>query len=267
MGGLGDSILVYPVLEILKKRGYEVTVWGNPEYFRLARIAGFCSDTIFYQPRQDFDLKIFFTKNRELFGKPSDKNSVFVNPVPEEKIWVVQYYLKSLNMKEEFSKKLILPVSAEKSSHLCIIHPGSGSKKKNPEIEFFFEIEKAVESYGLKTIYLTGPAEKSLSEIFKNSVYLEDPFEIAKVLVKASLYIGVDSGVSHLSSYLGVPSLIIFGPTDPVIWHPIGENFLIVRNDNCPACFPHVCDERKCLKTDFLISEIRKKLNSLALSL
>lgn len=267
MGGLGDSLVVYPVIEILKKMGYEVTVWGNPDYFRLAQIAGFCRNAIFYQPEEDFDLKIFFTTNREFFGKLDDGNSVFVAPVPEEKIWVVEHYLKSLNFENQFSKTLNLSISVEKSSNLCIIHPGSGSKKKNPEINFFFKIEKTLKSYGFNILYLIGPAERPLSEIFKNSMYLENPLEIAKTLLRAFLYIGIDSGVSHLSSYIGVPSIIIFGPTDPVVWHPIGENFWILRNDKCPPCFPDVCAERKCLKSDFLISEITEKVKLLRLSL
>lgn len=266
MGGLGDSLLVYPVLEILTKSGYEVTVWGNPEYFKLAVVAGFCRKALFYQPEEYFDLKIFFTRNRETFEE-QDRNTVFIDPIPKEKIWVVEHYLRSLNFKNSFSKTLSLPVSVEKSADLCLVHPGSGSKKKNPEIDFFFETEKILKSYGFNTLYLIGPAQKALLEIFKNSVYLEDPLEIAKLILKASLYLGVDSGVSHLSGYLGVPSIIIYGPTDPLVWHPLGENILILRDDNCPPCFPNICEERKCLKSDFLISQIRKKINSLALSL
>ena len=33
-------------------------------------------------------------------------------------------------------------------------------------------------------------------------------------------YIGHDTGISHLAAVLGVPSLLLFGPTDPAVWAP-----------------------------------------------
>jgi len=255
MGGLGDSILVYPVLEILTKKGYEVTVWGNPEYFRLAEHAGFCRKTTFYEPKEEFALKIIFSRNREILN--SD-NSIYINPVPEEKKWIVDYYLEKLGVQNEgFSRTLPVEFSAKKRKNFCIVHPGSGSKKKNPDLIFFFKLEKILKDRGFDILYLLGPAEAELKKTFKNSVYLENPLEIAKILLEASLYIGADSGVSHLSSYLGIKSIIIFGPTDPAVWHPIGESFKIIRYQSCPPCFPDACKERKCLDTEFLINEIK----------
>lgn len=273
MGGLGDSLLVYPVLEILTNKGYELTVWGNPEYFKLAVRAGFCKRVIFYQPKEDFDLKIIFSKNRELLNSNS---SIHINPIPEEKIWVVDYYLKKLGLEnEKFSKTLRLgyqPSAIQGSKFkvqdgkLCIVHPGSGSKKKNPDLTLFFELEKFLKKSGFDVLYIVGPAEVEFTNIFKNSVYIEDSLEIANTLLKADLYIGLDSGVSHLSSYLGVPSIIIFGPTDPEVWHPIGENYKIIRYEGCKPCFPNVCEDRRCLNPDFLISEFCKYVKKLEVS-
>ncbi|MCX7724578.1 MAG: glycosyltransferase family 9 protein [Thermodesulfovibrio sp.] len=257
MAGLGDSLLVYPVLEILKRKGYEVTVWGNTEYFRLAEILGFCTKSVFYEPKEDYDLKIIFSKDTEIL-KSFKKNSIYINPIPKEKIWIVDYYLRKLGFENErFSKTLPLPFSEIKDSSLCIVHPGSGSKKKNPDLVFFFKLEEILKDAGFNVFYLIGPAERELINIFKNSVYLENPVEIAKFLLKANLYIGFDSGVSHLSSYLGVHSVIVFGPTEPKVWHPIGESFHIIRYEKCPPCFPEVCEERKCLDPDFLIDRIK----------
>jgi ADP-heptose:LPS heptosyltransferase len=110
-------------------------------------------------------------------------------------------------------------------------------------------------------LYVLGPAEKKLSEVYKNSLYFENILEMAKTLLTASLYIGLDSGVSQLSSYLGIPSVIIFGPTDSKVWHPIGRKNWIIRYKNCLPCFPHVCEDKKCLNTDFLKTKIEDFLN------
>ncbi|MEN2994508.1 MAG: glycosyltransferase family 9 protein [Thermodesulfovibrio sp.] len=257
MAGLGDSLLIYPILEILKRKGYEVTVWGNTEYFRLAEISGFCMKSLFYEPKEDYDLKIIFSKDTEILGSLK-KNSIYINPIPSEKIWIVDYYLRELGFQnEKFSRTLALPFSEMKDLSLCIVHPGSGSKKKNPDLVFFFKLEEILKDAGFNVVYLIGPAERDLINIFKNFVYVENPVEIAKLLIKANLYIGFDSGVSHLSCYLGVLSIVIFGPTEPKIWHPIGESFHIIRYENCSPCFPEVCSERRCLDPDFLIDQIK----------
>lgn len=254
MGGLGDSIFIYPILEILTKRGYEMFVWGKTDYFQFAEIAKYCKKASFYKPSWDSDFSIIFSRNRDIF---QNKNTVFVSPIPEERVWIVDYYLKSLGLEgNDFSKKLQLSFNADKDYELCIIHPGSGSWKKNPEIDFFLKLENKLNKRGLRVRYLLGPAERKIFNILKNAIYFEDLKEVAKILLSASLYIGVDSGLSHLSSYLGVNSIVIFGPSDPVIWRPIGESVSIIRYENCSPCFPNLCQDRKCLSTDFLISEV-----------
>ncbi len=298
MGGLGDSLLIYPVLEILTKKGYEVTVWGNPEYFRIAEKTGFCKKATFYKPKEEFALKIIFSQNREICGTPkgtrlfgdllSSDSSIYINPVPEEQIWIVEYYLKELGLQnEKFSKTLPLALQPSviqgskkpcglfkiqglkfkvQDSKLCIVHPGSGSKKKNPDLNFFFKLEQILKDYGFEILYLLGPAEVELIKIFKNSIYIEEPLEIAKTLIKANLYIGLDSGVSHLSSYLGIPSIVIFGPTNPEVWHPIGESYKIIHYEGCKACFPSTCEDRRCLNPDFLLSKLCKYIKKLEIS-
>lgn len=252
MGGLGDSILIYPVLEILTNKGYEVTVWGNPEYFRLAIESGFCKKATFYEPKEEFDLKIIFSQNKEILNSES---SIYIKPIPTERIWIVNHYLIELGFQNEsFSRTLPIKFWEEKQGNLCIVHPGSGSKKKNPDLGFFIKLEKILNEYVFEVLYLVGPAEKELTKKFKNFIYMEDTLEVSKILTKVNLYIGLDSGISHLISYLGIPSIIIFGPTDPVIWHPIGENF-IIREESCPPCFPNVCEKKDCLHEDLLIEK------------
>ena len=50
--------------------------------------------------------------------------------------------------------------------------------------------------------------------------------ELAGVLASASLYLGNDSGVTHLAAAVGAPTIAVFGPTDPVIWAPVGPRVI-----------------------------------------
>ncbi len=44
--------------------------------------------------------------------------------------------------------------------------------------------------------------------------------DLSELLRQADLYIGVDTLASHMAAALGTPTVVLFGPSDPVIWGP-----------------------------------------------
>jgi heptosyltransferase-2 len=46
---------------------------------------------------------------------------------------------------------------------------------------------------------------------------------LAALLLRCAAYVGNDSGVAHLAGLLGLPTVSLFGPTDPAIWAPLGR--------------------------------------------
>lgn len=76
--------------------------------------------------------------------------------------------------------------------------------------------------------------------------------ELAQVLSKAALMVGNDSGPSHLASSLGLPGVVIFGPTDIPIWRPLGRHTTVLDNKAlCDVtCTRHRCPMRYlCLRS------------------
>jgi ADP-heptose:LPS heptosyltransferase len=75
---------------------------------------------------------------------------------------------------------------------------------------------------------------------------------LAAVLSKCGAYVGNDSGVTHLATATGIPTLAIFGPTDPAVWAPLGRNVKVVSSTaDCSPCAReamHRCRERACLE-------------------
>ena len=70
------------------------------------------------------------------------------------------------------------------------------------------------------------------------------------MLARASLFVGQDSGPTHLSAALGRPTLAIFGPTDPQLTGPLGGSSAVVyKNLPCGPCHDQAaeCPNRKCL--------------------
>jgi len=50
------------------------------------------------------------------------------------------------------------------------------------------------------------------------------------LLSGAVFFMGCDSGVSHVAAAMKVPSIVVFGPTDPAVWAPLGEHVTIYRD-------------------------------------
>ncbi len=59
--------------------------------------------------------------------------------------------------------------------------------------------------------------------------------EAGAVLSECALYVGNDSGITHLAAGLGVPTVAVFGPTDPAVWRPLGPRVRVVRGRPWPT--------------------------------
>jgi ADP-heptose:LPS heptosyltransferase len=241
-GGLGDTLLTFPVLEILKKRGERIFAVGNTDYLKIAKKVGWIDEMHYEIPEGSFS---------KVIKVSVDGN---VKPFPERRIWIVEHYLESLELKDSYSDTLNLePLPNNPLSGKVVIHPSSGSKAKNPSIELFLRIEEYLKRRGYQTVYFLGEADEWVKAFVSEFYESSDPLEIAKALKEAKLFIGNDSGISHLAAYVGVPSFVFYGPTDPIVWKPIGRNvFQISLNLYCSPCFPNTCRERPCLGAEEL---------------
>jgi len=249
-GAVGDTLLTFPVFEAFKKEGYTVYAVGNTDVLPLAKLSGFVDKyyTELYPSllEDTFEKKIFISKEGT------------IEPFPKERIWLPVYYLKALNFSIEFSKKLNIPkiFLKEDFKDYVVIHPGSGSTLKNPPLSLFIGLKTFLEGKGYKVLFLAGPNEAWLLKWDIPCYYTEDLIDLAQRLAKAKAFIGNDSGITHLASYLGVQTFAIFGPSDEVIFHPIGEKVHVISLDlPCRPCFPKVCKERSCLKEDELFEK------------
>ena len=97
----------------------------------------------------------------------------------------------------------------------------------NPSIWRF--VTQALNEQGLPSLLLEGPADRAvmqdlLDHLSPRPILLRDlPLRLlAGVLTLADLFVGHDSGVTHLAALLGVPTVALFGPTDPARWAPRG---------------------------------------------
>ncbi len=114
------------------------------------------------------------------------------------------------------------------------VHPGSGGRKKCWPLEKYCELVAGIAG-DFRPIFLffSGPAEEQVvkkhidrfSRSRNDVTHIADCslYTAASLLSRCSLYIGNDSGFSHLAAATGCRVLALFGPTNPVVWAPLGN--------------------------------------------
>jgi ADP-heptose:LPS heptosyltransferase len=72
---------------------------------------------------------------------------------------------------------------------------------------------------------------------------------LCSVIKRASLFIGIDSGVMHMASSLDIPVVGLFGPTDPYYVGPQNDRSIVVREESmeCVPCYLKDCKHRDCM--------------------
>ncbi len=104
-----------------------------------------------------------------------------------------------------------------------VIHPFSGSKQKNWPLASYQPVAAKLPG---KVAWLAGP-----EEALAGARRFDGLHALARWMKSARLYIGNDSGITHLAAAIGVPALALFGPTDPKKWAPRGDHVMVVRED------------------------------------
>ena len=104
--------------------------------------------------------------------------------------------------------------------NFAVIHPFSGSPRKNWPLECFREVARRLP---IPVRWCAGPEES-----LEGAVRFDNLYELGCWLAGAQIYIGNDSGITHLAAAVGTPVVAIFGPTDPAVWAPRGDRVSVL---------------------------------------
>lgn len=174
----------------------------------------------------------------------------------------------------QFSDDFIRDSIVDSKKILVALHPGSGSRQKCWSVERFVVLMNWLDrEMGAQIFIVSGPADGEIVEELKAKVNgnftlvadLSLP-KLAAVIGRCNLFIGNDSGITHLAAAMGVYTLAIFGPTDPRIWGPRGERVKILyKKAYCSPCLTDIrrnCSPQICLediKIEDVMHEVRSK--------
>lgn len=243
-GAIGDFIVSLPALECLRA-GY-LEVWAASQNVPLARfadrarsIASTGLDLLSITdppPRLLEDLRGFdsivswYGANRPEFrdtvaalGLPF----TFFPALPGEggSIHAVDFYLAQAATLGACESDGIPRIRCEVArGDYAVIHPFSGSPRKNWPLEKFRRLARGLER-SMPVRWCAGPEDPPI----EGAVTPGDLYELACWLAGARLYVGNDSGITHLAAAVGAPVLALFGPTDPAVWAPRGPQVRIAR--------------------------------------
>jgi heptosyltransferase III len=122
---------------------------------------------------------------------------------------------------------------------ILAIHPGSGSEEKNWPLENWIDLGNDLlgrESFRGSILIISGEADRAqvarLEELWQNErvTFAKSlPLVYLAALLKNSIFVGHDSGISHLAAAAGANCILLFGATDPDIWAPQNENARVIR--------------------------------------
>jgi ADP-heptose:LPS heptosyltransferase len=103
----------------------------------------------------------------------------------------------------------------------AVIHPVAATPEKTwPAAGFQHVAEHLRRLHQLEPVFIAAK-DQDLSAFAGWEIISGAPLEDVKTLISgASLFVGNDSGPAHIAAAFGVPPVVIFGPSDPVIWGP-----------------------------------------------
>lgn len=102
-----------------------------------------------------------------------------------------------------------------------ILHPFSGSARKNWPLCLFRQLAAQLPS----AVEWTAGPDDDLAEATR----FDNLADLANWIAGAQLYIGNDSGITHLAAATGIRTLALFGPDSSETWTPRGPNVTTVR--------------------------------------
>lgn len=127
--------------------------------------------------------------------------------------------------------KLLGEEILKKGDEIAVVHPGSGSESKCWPLDNFFKIILKLSQRGFGGTLVTGMSETRIENRLKSTnfpagwVWLQNPplIKLSGLLSRAAIYLGNDSGVTHLAAACGTDVVALFRKDLESYWKPFGR--------------------------------------------
>jgi ADP-heptose:LPS heptosyltransferase len=142
---------------------------------------------------------------------------------------------------------------------LIAIHPGTSTKtsfKRWMPDQYAKLADRLVRELKAEVLFTWGADELSwvegIRKTMKESSVLgpqtESLTQLGEVYRNCDLYISGDTGPMHIASLIGIPVVVIYGPTDPIVNEPFGRHKKVRKEVGCNPCRNRSCKKLTCLE-------------------
>lgn len=263
-GGIGDCILALPAIEYLKSEYTEV--WVSSAIVPLIQfadvvrpLASTAIDLVGIGDVQapaeliarlrSFDSIVsWYGASREEFREALASLGVrceFLRALPPAgyDAHAIDFFAQQVRAPLGLSPSIIVNPPSRRDS--IVLHPFSGSPRKNWPLECFEDLASRLRP---NVEWTAGPEEE-----LAGATRFENLGELAAWIRGARLYIGNDSGITHLAAATGIATIALFGPASSVrTWGPRGDNVTVLHSDPLPR-----------LKVETVLDAVNRRLAAL----
>lgn len=156
---------------------------------------------------------------------------------------------------------------------LVILHAGATKDYKKWPVAHFAALARSLEEAGFQPVLIgAGAGDREANMAIKDVLGAPVPdlanalslAELAAFLPHGAAMVGNDSGPFHLAAALGLPGVVLFGPSEVSLWRPLSPRAIVLSGKAAcaPDCSRHHCAwGRRCLQSltpDRVMSEISK---------
>jgi heptosyltransferase-3 len=142
----------------------------------------------------------------------------------------VDFYLNQVRSVANCPSDGVPRIACPCSSGGCaVIHPFSGSRKKCWPLERFQDLARRLAGR-MPVAWCAGPEDD-----LPSAVHFADLYDLACWLASARVYIGNDSGPTHLAAAVGTPVVALYGSSDPAVWAPRGPQVALAAAPSLQA--------------------------------
>jgi len=133
-------------------------------------------------------------------------------------------------------------VMVDTQQKMVAIHPGSGGARKCWPIERFARVIQELQQRHIPILLLSGPADEERIERLRDLLgQTKQGLAYVRILKNVPLrnilheflncccYLGNDAGMTHLAALFGLPTIVLFGPSDPDTWQPVGDQVSVIH--------------------------------------
>lgn len=206
--------------------------------------------TFLGEPDSNFEQNLIFTANCSrsvevitLLVKPPEKTSAHISDfyiqqfiaqsglsLEPRPVCKTKSFIKATKADINRGREILKEINVDSYEKIVVIQPGSGGLYKCCHLDNFLAIARQLISKDIEVIFLLGPAEldrfskAAIKNINNTAKCLMDLSltQVLELLSCADVLLGNDSGITHLAAAMGVKTVAIFGPTDQVVYSPIG---------------------------------------------